>query len=261
MPPALFDPSTLRTASPRRLAVRVQPAAERALRSGHPWVFEDSITSVSEAGGHGDIAVVFDRADRFLAAGLYDPESPIRVRAIVHGEPDEICRALFRRRIADALGRRANVASAQTTAFRVLNGAGDGMAGLVADLYERTLVLEAFTVAWLPHLADVVEAFEELLAPERILLLVADRVAHGDACPSDLGEGAVLRGAAPPDGVAFLETGLRFEAHPFRGHKTGFYLDQRANRRRVGAESRDARVLNVFSYTGGFSVHAARGGA
>lgn len=261
MSPPMVDPASLGAETTRRLAVRVRPAAERALRSGHPWLFDESLVSVSDSGTPGDVAVIFDRANHFLAAGLYDPTSPIRVRVLVHGEPAEIGEGLFRRRIAAALGLRGDVASAQTTAFRVLNGGGDGMAGLVADLYERTLVLQAFTPAWFPHLGDVVGAFRELLAPERILLLVAERVARGETCPPELRNGAVLWGESAPDGVPFLETGLCFEAHPFRGHKTGFYLDQRENRKRLGRQSRGARVLNVFSYTGGFSVHAARGGA
>lgn len=260
-PPAVVDASSLGERAPRRLAVRVRPSAERAIRSGHPWLFGDSVVSLSEKGDPGDVAVVFDQANRFLAAGLYDPEGPIRVRVLVHGEPAEIGRGLFRRRIAAALGRRGDVASDQTTAFRVLNGGSDGTAGLVADLYDRTLVLEVFTTAWLTHLDDMVGAFHELLAPERVLLLVARRVSRAEACPPELRNGGVLHGPPPTDGIPFLETGLHFEAHPFQGHKTGFYLDQRANRRRLGNESRDARVLNVFSYTGAFSIHAARGGA
>jgi 23S rRNA (cytosine1962-C5)-methyltransferase len=285
-----MSPALLGKASGRRLAVRIRPSAERALRAGHPWLFDESITSISGSGRGrdsvrpgdgagsgdrpragdatssgdgaraGDIAVVFDAKNRFLAAGLYDPESPIRVRVLVHGAPDEIGQAFFQRRIADALGHRRDVASEQTTAFRVLNGGSDGMAGLVADLYDRTLVLELFSAAWLPHLEDVVAAFEELLAPERVLLLAAKRVASGDAYPPELRDGAVLRGEAA-GGIPFLENGLRFEAHPFEGHKTGFYLDQRDNRRRLGGQTAGARVLNVFAYTGAFSVYAARGGA
>jgi 23S rRNA (cytosine1962-C5)-methyltransferase len=284
-PPPNVDPASLANASGRRLAVRIRPSAERALRAGHPWLFDESITSISESGRGrdavhagdvassgdaaragdgaraGDIAVVFDAKNRFLAAGLYDPESPIRVRVLVHGAPDEIGQAFFRRRIADALGRRRDMASDQTTALRLLNGGSDGMAGLVADLYDRTLVLELFSAAWLPHLGDVVAAFDELLAPERVLLLAAKRVASGDAYPPELRDGAVLRGEAAAGGIPFLENGLRFEAHPFQGHKTGFYLDQRDNRRRLGERTDGARVLNVFAYTGAFSVYAARGGA
>jgi 23S rRNA (cytosine1962-C5)-methyltransferase len=239
----------------------VHPPAERALRGGHPWLFSDSIVSTSGAPAAGDVAVVFDGRKHFLAAGLYDPESPIRVRVLVHDTPAEIGAGLFRERIATALRARSELWSAQTTAFRVLNGEGDGMPGLVADLYDRTLVLQLFTGAWIPHLRDLVPVLHELLAPERVLLLVAGRVAASDACPTELAGGAVLAGEAPGGGVPFLETGLHFEAHPFEGHKTGFYLDQRANRRRLARHTSGARVLNVFSYTGAFSVHAARGGA
>lgn len=241
--------------------MRVRPAGERALREGHPWIFEDSVVSVSGPAGPGHTAVVFDGKNRFLAAGLWDPDSTIRIRVLVHGNPETIGRKLFRTRLADALGRRSGVASRQTTGFRVLSGGNDGMPGLVADLYDRTLVLKAYSVAWIPHLRPVVAVARELLAPERILLTLAERVASAEGCPSHLAEGGALHGSPDPGPVPFLETGLRFEAHPFAGHKTGFYLDQRANRRRVGKRSSDARVLDVFAHAGAFSLHAARGGA
>jgi 23S rRNA (cytosine1962-C5)-methyltransferase len=224
-------------------------------------LFDEGITSTSRAAGPGDLAVVFDAKNRFLAAGLYDPDSPIRVRVLAHREPEEIGREMFRRRTEVALHLRREVASDLTTSIRVLHGENDGMPGLVVDLYDRTLVVELFTAAWFPHLHDVVSVLEELLVPERILLLVGKRAAASDGCPPGVSQGAVLVGDEPVDGIPFLEAGLRFEAHPFRGHKTGFYLDQRDNRRRLGECSSGAQILNVFSYTGGFSLHAARGGA
>lgn len=256
-----LDPGSLTRAAERAVAVRVRPAAERALRGGHPWLFEESITSISRSAGAGDVAVIFDAKNRFLAAGLYDPDSPIRVRILAHREPEDIGREMFRLRVEEALRLRREVASDVTTSFRVLNGENDGMPGLVVDLYDRTLVVELFTAAWFAHLGDVVSVLEELQAPERILLLVGKRAAESGACPPGVSGGAVLVGDEPVDGIPFLEAGLRFEAHPFRGHKTGFYLDQRDNRARLGERSSGAQILNVFSYTGGFSLHAARGGA
>ena len=260
-PPPFVDPESLPHADPRAVALRLTPAAERTVRAGHPWVFDGSIVSSSRAAEPGDRVVVFDRKNRFLAAGLHDPEGPIRARLLVHGKPATIGPDLYRTRLETALALRSNVASAQTTGFRVLHGENDGMPGLVADLYERTLVVEIFTTAWVPHLRDLVPVFEEMLAPERILLLVSRAVAGSPHTPPSLAAGAVLAGDGFEGGIPFLEAGLHFEAHPFEGHKTGFYLDQRENRRMLGSLAEGKRVLNVFSYTGGFSLNAARGGA
>lgn len=249
------------------LAVRIDPPAERAIRDGHPWLFGDSVASVSREAPAGTVAVLFDRKNRFLAAGLYDPEGPIRVRILVRGSSRKIGPELFRERLQDALALRSDVASGDTTGFRVLHGENDRMPGLVADLYRRTVVLKLYTGAWLPRLPELLPSFQELLAPERILLLSARRVRSGGSVSGDQGSDdhpgeGILLGPPLDEGVAFLETGLRFEAHPFRGHKTGFYLDQRENRRKLEQEvSRGDRVLNVFSYSGAFSVYAARGGA
>lgn len=256
-----IDLRTLPRPGPRTVALRVKPAAERAIRDGHPWVFEGSVVSSSHTPEPGTVVAVFDRKNRFLAAGLHDPEGPIRARLLVHGESETIGPALYRSRVAAALRLRSDVASAQTTGFRVLNGANDGMPGLVADLYGRTLVLEVFTTAWLPHLRDAVPVLQELLGPQRIVLLSSGRVAASSHTPSSVASGGILSGAPADDGVPFLETGLHFEAHPFRGHKTGFYLDQRENRRNLAARVEGKRVFNVFSYTGAFSLHGARGGA
>ncbi len=259
--PARLDPESLPRPAERAVAVRVRPAAERALRSGHPWLFEESITSISREADPGDVAVVFDGKNRFLAAGLYDPDDLIRVRVLAHREPEEIGPDMFRRRVEAALRLRSDVVSPETTGYRILSGENDAMPGLVVDQYGGTLVMELFTAAWLPRLRAIVPVLEELLGAERILLLVSNRVAASPACPAGATDGAVLRGSEPDDGVPFLETGLRFEAHPFEGHKTGFYLDQRENRRRLEPRTSGARVLNVFSYTGAFSLYAARGGA
>lgn len=216
--------------------------------------------------------MVFDRKNRFLAAGLYDPDGPIRVRLLVHRSPREIGPELFRDRVQAALALRSEVVSADTTAFRVLHGENDRMPGLVADLYDRTLVLKLYTAAWFPHLDGVLQAVGELLAPQRVVALVSKNVARSRHCPDSLRGGAVVMDTGPAsdgsaramsDGlrVSFLETGLHFEAEPFSGQKTGFYLDQRENRRKLESLAPSGRLLNVFAYTGGFSLYAARAGA
>ncbi len=271
-----LDPDALPHPSPHPLAVRLHPPAERAVRDGHPWVFETGIRSVdltgrsdeaapSEGNGRpaaGDIAVIFDRKDRFLAVGLFDPASPIRIRVLNHGEPAQVGPDLFRDRLEQALERRASLtADPRTTGYRVVHGEGDGLPGLVLDRYGDQAVLKLYSGIWLPRLREVVPTVRRLLGSSTVLGLVSRNLADEPHCPAPLRRGTVLAGQDDSGPFPFLESGLRFEAHPVEGHKTGFYLDQRENRRRLEARTRGARVLNVFSYTGGFSLYAARGGA
>jgi len=248
-------------AATKRIAIRVIPAAERALREGHPWLFAQSIRRQSHDGRTGDLAVIFDRKDRFLAVGLYDPESPIRVRILQHQRPAAINQSWFQARLAAAADLRASLPATQTTGYRLVHGENDGLPGLVIDRYHQTYVMKLYTTAWVPHLQDVVAALTAVAAPERILLRLSRAVAEQGDNLHGLRDGTVLYGP-PVDGqVRFTENGLRFEADVLRGQKTGFFLDQRENRARVEHLAQDQSVLNLFAYTGGFSLYAARGGA
>ncbi len=310
--------------SPRRLALRVTREAQRAIRQGHPWVFRQSVTGQGEEGRPGDLAVIFDDYRRFLAIGLYDPTSPIRVRVLAHGEPAPINRAWFEGRLAAAADWRATLPEEGTTGYRLVHGENDGLPGLVIDRYDSTLVIKLYTAAWVPHLATLYAALTAYpISSPASILSGARRTASTDArdplpapceaegCgprdegappPSTSGDGPPLRMlrsglaerlvlrlsrelmrqpetlygltdgmvlAGPPlDGpVAFSENGLRFEADIVQGQKTGFFFDQRDNRARVEKLAaayglpQGCRVLNVFAYSGGFSLYAARGGA
>jgi 23S rRNA (cytosine1962-C5)-methyltransferase len=245
--------------------VRVVPGAERALREGHPWLFADSIRQQSHDGAPGDLAVVFDRKGRFLAVGLYDPQSSIRVRVLQHREPASIEREWFAAQLTAAAARRAPLRdrslSARTTGYRLVHGENDGLPGFVVDRYEETLVIKLYTAAWVPHLRDVLAALTGIAPAERVVLRLGrtmqDRVQH----LYGLEDGLVLSGPPLAGPVLFWENGLRFEADPIRGQKTGFFLDQRENRAQVESLVGGKNVLDVFAYTGGFSVYAARGGA
>jgi len=215
------------------------------------------------------VGVVFDRKGRFLAVGLFDPDSPIRLRILNQGTPVPVGPAFFRERVQAALdGRRTLLDDPQTTGFRLLNGEGDRLPGLVVDRYGPTLVMKLYSPVWLPRLREVVPPLVELLEPDAIIGLSSRKLANHPMCPPVLRGGALLHGSDPGAALPFLESGLHFQAHPVEGHKTGFYLDQRANRRQVEDDvrslaqaHRSVRVLNVFSYSGGFSLYAARGGA
>ena len=251
----------------RRLALRVTTAAERTLRSGHPWLFDGAITAQSKEGAPGDLAVIFDRKDRFLAVGFYDPTAPIRVRILQHDNPATIDAAFFAQRIHAAVARRAALAAtaddpvAGTNGYRLIHGENDALPGLVVDRYAETLVLRLDTPAWVPHLATVLPALVDAQPAERVILRMSRSVAAAPAWLHGLEDGMALLGDAPASPVLFRENGLIFEAEPVHGQKTGFFLDQRENRQRVGELAAGRRVLNVFAYNGGFSLYAARGGA
>lgn len=256
--------ATLPTPAERRLAVRVTPDAVRRLRGGHPWLFEGSITSVSHEGAAGDLAVVFDDDRTFVAVGLWDPRSPIRMKVLHHGKPATIDPAWFRRRIADAVERRASLVTPApgepvTTAYRVLHGENDGLPGLVLDRYGHVGVVKLYSGAWVPHLPVIVPIIRELVPTASLVLRLARSLPPDEL--HGLEEGTSLIGPDVMAPVPFLEHGLRFEADVVRGQKTGHFLDQRENRIEVGRRAKGARVLDLFSCTGGFSVHAAAGGA
>ena len=253
----MAEPNT----NPPRLRLRVTAAAESAIRSGHPWVYDNSIREQNRAGTAGELAVVFDRRDRFLALGLYDPLSPIRLRVLHHGKPATADDAWWRARLAGALERRAGLFDTTTNGYRCLSGENDGWPGLVLDRYDKTYVLKLYSAVWLPRLDEVVRWIIAAVSPERLVLRLSRNIQTEAEASFRLREGQMLVGVAPNGPVVFQETGIRFEAEVVRGQKTGFFLDQRENRRRVETLAAGRDVLNAFSFSGGFSLYAARGGA
>lgn len=247
--------------SEKRVAVYVNAPAQRSIRSGHPWLFESSIVKQSHEGESGDLAVIFDQNKKFLAIGLYDPFSPIRVRVLHVGKSTTINEQWFTDKIANCHQKRAFLLEQDTNGYRVISGENDGLPGLVVDRYAETLVVKIYTAAWVKHLDAVLAALLAEIPAERVVLRM-NRLAQQDKsllfglCNADVLYGAPLNGV-----VVFKENGVYFESDPIHGQKTGFFLDQRDNRARVEAISQHRDVLNVFSYTGGFSLYAARGGA
>ena len=253
--------SQLPAPSSRRIAFRVTPPAERAIRIGHPWVFDQSITELSHTGAPGDLAVIFDNKRQFLAIGLYDPGSSIRVRVLQAREPAAINMEWYQGKIADAFRVRAPLKKRDTNGYRLINGENDGLPGLIIDRYADTLVLKLYTPAWIPHLKDFCGALAQVSPANHLVLRLNRSTAVQIKSLHGLTEGMSLTLQTPPKLILFKENGLVFETDPINGQKTGFFLDQRDNRARVEKLSKGKSVLNVFAYTGGFSVYAARGGA
>jgi len=164
-----------------RLRVRLTAAAESIVRSGHPWVFAGSIRELNREGTAGELAVIYDRNDRFLAIGLFDPESPLRIRVLHAGKPVQIDEEWWRLHLEATLARRTGLIDSQTTACRLINGESDGWPGLVLDRYGAVLVLKLYTMAWLLRMPMLVELLRAVAEPETLVLRLSRNVQAGFA--------------------------------------------------------------------------------
>jgi 23S rRNA (cytosine1962-C5)-methyltransferase len=249
--------SHLPSPAARRIAVHLKPAAERAVKQGHPWVFDQGIVRQSHEGQAGDLAVIYDQKNRFLAVGLYDPTSPIRIKVLQTRHPAEINADWFRERLQAAAKLREPLHDSDTNGYRLVHGENDGLPALVIDRYDTTLVIKLYSTAWLPHLRAVLAALEQVTYAERWVLRLSRAVGR----PFGLQDGMILKGSPLNTPVVFQENGLLFTADVLRGHKTGFFFDQRENRALAGRLASGRTVLDVFAYVGAFAVYCAHGGA
>ena len=236
---------------PARL--KLKRPIERAISSGHPWVYGEALEPARGLAAGAEVELLTRNA-RPLARGLYDPSSPLALRVYTLDPREAIDAAFVKRRLARALSIRRPAFDASTNAFRWCNGEGDLLPGVVVDLYDRVAILRIDGAAARVLVPFIIAALPAVAAEAGITLSHGYERSRG-------GVGAVLFGGAPPEEVPIVEHGVRFLVDVLRGQKTGFFLDQRENRRRVRAIAAKKRVANLFSYTGGFSVSAALGGA
>jgi 23S rRNA (cytosine1962-C5)-methyltransferase len=245
----------MRMRAVREIVLKQASTGER-LGRGHPWVWRDAIARGLDGALPGEEVQLLTPEGTPVGRGLADPASPIAVRRWTRRR-DPIDAALWRARASEACERRAPMFIGETTdAFRVLHGEGDRMPGFVVDRYGPVAVARAdgdAALAKMPLLADALWPSLEGWGVKTLVLRVG---AKGETPRLDL-----LRGAPPPATVQVAEYGVPFVVDLAHGQKTGAFLDQRDNRRRVGELARGRRVLNLYSYAGGFSVHAALGGA
>lgn len=226
------------------------------VRRGHPWLYRDVLPPGAFPARTGDIVEVRSKENKVLGRALFDAESPIALRLLTTRPSEGVDRALILRRVAQAWSlRHATLDLSLTTGFRVVHGEGDRLPGVVVDRYAGFLVVKLDTPAWLPHLPLLVEALQEVIQPQGIYL---KGVLHAEESVSGA---RVLAGEAPPDEIVIFESGIKLAVDVIRGQKTGFFLDQRDNRAVILRCAHGRNVLNLFSYTGGFSLAAACGGA
>jgi 23S rRNA (cytosine1962-C5)-methyltransferase len=233
----------------------------RMLELGHPWVIADRYTRKWPAGQAGDLVRLCDEKGKFLATALLDPGEHVVARVLEHG-PMRLDRAWVREKVQKALGlRSAHAELSDTTAFRLVNGEGDGLPGLTVDRYQDHLMVQLFSTGWKPHLPLVTDVLRQALSPAGIYEKFRPQKTRELAADDSREYSRLLFGAAAPGRIAVKENGLNFLVELERGLNTGLFLDQRRNRRDFMSRTRGKKVLNLFAYTGAFSVAAAAAGA
>ena len=245
--------------------VVLKPGKEKSLLRRHPWIYASAVARVEGAPDVGATVEVRSADGRFLAWAAFSPASTIRARVWSYAEALRVDADLLQQRVRAAIQRRATI-GVEASAVRLVFGEADGLPGLIVDRYEDQLVTQFQSAA--------VEAWRDALIGALIdatgCANVFDRSDGATRAREGLPEiSGVLRGAEPPPQIEIAEHGLRFLVDVRRGHKTGYYIDQRDNRRAARAlverytalTGRGARCLNCFCYTGGFSIAMLAGGA
>jgi 23S rRNA (cytosine1962-C5)-methyltransferase len=237
----------------------LKPGRDKSLLRRHPWVFSGAIARVDGNPASGATVDLLAADGQFLARAAYSPSSQIRARIWTFDPSEQVDPDFFRRRIKIAVTSRASwLDQGDTNAFRLIHAESDGLPGLIVDRYQDTLVLQSLTAGS--------EYWKETLAT--LLLEVTGLTTIFERSDADVREleGLVpcvgsLRGTHGPQPIIITENGLKFQVNVETGHKTGFYLDQRLNRRRLRELAGGRSVLDCFCYSGGFTVNALAGGA
>jgi 23S rRNA (cytosine1962-C5)-methyltransferase len=237
--------------------IRLKPRKERPVLLGHPWIFSGAIADLDPALAPGALVTVQDARGACLGRGYVNPRCAIAVRLLTHAD-EAVDAPFFARRVAAALELRRAVVPADTDAFRVLNGEGDFLPGVIADLYGPTLVLQCLTAGAARLKAPVVQALQAALRPAGIYERSTGSVRREEGLEPEEG---VVSGDVPAALVHVRECGQRFLVDLRAGQKTGFFLDQRDNRVLVRSLAAGRVVLNAVAYRGAFAVYAGAGGA
>lgn len=237
--------------------IRLKPGKQRPVLQGHPWIFSGAIDRLDPNLAAGTQVRICASDGTFLARGYVNPKCVIAARVLTRVD-EPIDAGFVRARVDTALALRRAVLPPETDAFRLLNGEGDGLPGLIADVYGNTVVLQSLTAGADALRPDLVATLQSLLSPECVYERSAGAVRREEGLASFEG---VRAGTLPASEVRIRECGLQFLVDVEHGQKTGFFLDQRDNRRLLRELARGRTVLNAFSYSGAFSVFAAAGGA
>jgi 23S rRNA (cytosine1962-C5)-methyltransferase len=238
-------------------SITLKAGKERPLLRRHPWVYSNAIERVDGKIYPGATVQVLAHDGKFIGKGLYSPISQIRVRILTWDEAKTIDHAFFKERISKALGHRAQWIK-NTNAIRLIFGESDGLPGLVVDQYADTLVCQFLFVGMEHWKEAIVQALVQQTACKAVVERSDAAVRAREGLEPHVG---ALFGQMPEAPINVNECGVLYSVDVVHGHKTGFYIDQRDSRHLLSELSKDKEVLNMFCYTGGFSLAALKGGA
>jgi len=228
------------------------------LLRGHPWVFSGAIAGITGQPSDGDIVLAKDSRGKPLALGFFNSRTDISFRLLSRDCDKTVDTAFWNERLHVALELRQRLIHTKTNAYRLINAEGDGCPGLIVDVYNDTLVISITTAGMEKQKQNILDALIIHLKPARIYEQSAGRSRGLEGLPQRKG---FIYGDDQRSAVRVIENGYSFDVDFIGGQKTGFFLDQRINREKLGALARDATVLNCFCYTGAFSVYCAAGKA
>jgi 23S rRNA (cytosine1962-C5)-methyltransferase len=246
---------------PATIAIKLNKAAEKAVKQGHPWVFEQSIEKgPDKVAAAGSLCVLFDqRTNKPFAFGLWDPNEIIRIKIIFRGERLQLNLEFWNSQLKKAYYERAELITNGVTGYRGIHGENDSFPGLILDVYRQVGVLKIYSEIWKPYLEVLMGEIQKQFDLETIVIRFSRKIAQKNTFPYQ--EGDIIGKELSTEKVIFEEYGVQFYAYTKSGHKTGFFLDQRPNRFWVQQNAKGKKVLDVFSYVGGFGIHALKGNA
>jgi len=243
-------------------SLHLKKGSAKPLHSGHPWVFAGAVARVEGSAQPGEAVRVVDERGTCIGHAFYSPASAIAARMVTRGDV-AITDELLLKRLEDALNLRKEVLGlgTDTDAFRVVNSEGDGLPGLIVDVYGDVLAVQLGTAGVDRRRNVFLDGLQTLLKPRAIMDRGDKRIRTLEKLPPP--EAEPLRGEAPTAAHQVSESGVKFWCDLRAGHgqKTGLFLDQRENRRAFASFAKGRDVLDLFSFSGGFAVHAARAGA
>jgi 23S rRNA (cytosine1962-C5)-methyltransferase len=240
------------------VSIVLKPGREKSLLRHHPWVFSGAIERVEGDPRPGETVEILTNARDFLGIGAYSPHSQIRVRVWTFQKDKPIDASFFRARMDQAIQFRAAYLTGKEGACRLVNAESDGLPGLVVDKYGEFLVCQFLSAGWEYWRDEIILQLQRILSPAGIYERsdVDVRIKEGlEPCTG------TLWGESPPEFLQIQEGHCRYLVDIRKGHKTGFYLDQRDNRQALADYAHGCSVLNCFAYTGGFGIWALSGGA